>query len=167
MHQPKILFLDEPTNGLDPQNRDHLWSKILDLKNKGITIFLTSHYLDEVDALTDRLAIIDHGKIVASGTPSALKKEISGDIVTVGLHRKFHAHAMTLLQAQKTFIREVVPTEQKLRLFVDRGELAVPQILRLLDQANIQLETIHMSIPSLSDVFLKKTGRDLRDKAVT
>ncbi|MGD2168850.1 MAG: ATP-binding cassette domain-containing protein [Chlamydiota bacterium] len=166
MHQPKVLFLDEPTNGLDPQNRSHLWSKILELKKNGVTIFLTSHYLDEIDALTDRLAIIDYGKIVASGTSSSLKKEISGDIVTVGLHQRFHSHAMSLLQSQKSLIREIVPVEQKLRLFVDRGEIALPQILRLLDQADIRLETIQMSIPSLNDVFLKKTGRDLREKAV-
>lgn len=164
MHQPKVLFLDEPTNGLDPQNRDHLWSKILELKKHGITIFLTSHYLDEVDTLADRLAIIDHGKIVASGTPSALKKEISGDIVTVGVDQKFHSHAMTLLQSQESLVREIIPLEEKLRLFVERGEAALPQILRLLDQAEIQLETIQMSIPSLNDVFLKKTGRDLREE---
>jgi ABC-2 type transport system ATP-binding protein len=165
MHQPKVLFLDEPTNGLDPQNRSHLWSKILELKKNGVTIFLTSHYLDEVDTLTDRLAIIDHGKIVASGTPSSLKKEISGDIVTVGLHQKFHSHAIHLLQSQESLIREIVPAEQKLRLFVNRGESALPQILRLLDQADIKLDTIQMSVPSLNDVFLKKTGRDLREKA--
>lgn len=163
MHQPGILFLDEPTNGLDPQNRDHLWSKILKLKANGVTIFLTSHYLEEVDVLSDRLAIMDHGKIVASGTPSSLKKEISGDIVTVGLHQRFHPSAMTLFQSHESFIREILPGEQELRLFVDQGELALPQILRLLDQANIQLDTIQMSVPSLNDVFLKKTGRSLRE----
>jgi len=163
MHRPEILFLDEPTNGLDPQNREHLWSKILNLKESGVTIFLTSHYLDEVDALSDRLAIMDHGKIVASGTPASLKKEISGDIVTVGLHSRFHSSAKTLFEAQETYIREIIPGEQEFRLFVDRGELALPQILRLLDQENIQLETIQMSVPSLNDVFLKKTGRQLRE----
>ena len=163
MHRPDILFLDEPTNGLDPQNRDHLWSKIMKLKENGVTIFLTSHYLEEVDALSDRLAIMDHGQIVASGTPTSLKKEISGDIITVGLHERFHSSAKTLFQTKESFIREVVSGEQELRLFVDRGESALPQILRLLDQANIQLETIQMSIPSLNDVFLKKTGRYLRE----
>jgi ABC-2 type transport system ATP-binding protein len=163
MHQPDILFLDEPTNGLDPQNRDHLWSKIVKLKENGVTIFLTSHYLDEVDALSDRLAIMDHGKIVVSGTPTSLKKEISGDIVTVGLHQRFHKSAITLFKMHDSFIREVVSSEQELRLFVDRGESALPQIIRLLDQANIRLETIQMSIPSLNDVFLKKTGHYLRE----
>ena len=163
MHKPEILFLDEPTNGLDPQNRANLWTKILKLKEEGITIFLTSHYLDEADALSDTLAIMDHGKIVATGTPSTLKKQISGDIVTVGIHKDFHEHAISLFQGEKTFIREITPGEQDLRLYVEKGESALPQIIRMLDKANIQLETIQMSIPSLNDVFMKKTGRFLRE----
>lgn len=164
MHNPKILFLDEPTNGLDPQNRDNLWSKIFALKEEGITVFLTSHYLDEVDYLADTLAIMDHGKIVATGTPAALKKEISGDIVTIGMQKHFHSEALSLFQQESTFIREVTPSEKELRLHVDQGESALPQILRLLDQAKIQLETIQLAIPSLNDVFLKQTGRFLRDE---
>lgn len=166
MHQPNILFLDEPTNGLDPQNRNNLWSKILKLKEDGVTIFLTSHYLDEVDALADTLAIMDHGKIVASGSPRALKKQISGDIVTIGIHKDFHSHVIPLFEGEKTYIREITPGEQDFRLHVDKGESALPQILRLLDQANIQFETIQMSTPSLNDVFLKKTGRFLREEGV-
>lgn len=164
MHQPEILFLDEPTNGLDPQSRDYLWSKILKLKESGVTIFLTSHYLDEVDALADSLAIMDYGKIVALGTPSSLKKQISGEIITIGIHKNFHNHAMALFEDKKTLLREISSEEQALRLHVDRGASVLPQILRLLDQANIQFETIQMSIPSLNDVFLKKTGRFLREE---
>ena len=167
MHQPKVLFLDEPTNGLDPQNRSHLWSKILELKAQGVTIFLTSHYLDEVDTLTDRIAIIDRGKIVASGTSSCLKKEISGDIVTLSFGSSVaQASARALLQAQTSFIREITSLDQTLRLFVNRGESALPHILRLLDQAEIALETMHMSVPSLHDVFLKKTQREDEPKGV-
>ncbi|NGX59530.1 MAG: Daunorubicin/doxorubicin resistance ATP-binding protein DrrA [Chlamydiae bacterium] len=165
MHQPKILFLDEPTTGLDPQSRDNLWSKIIELKQKGITIFLTSHYLDEVDALADSLAIMDHGKIVALGTPSALKKQISGDIITLGVEKNFHDHAISLFGSETSFIRQITTEEQELRLYVDKGASVLPQILRLLDQANIQFETIQMSIPSLNDVFLQKTGRFLREGA--
>lgn len=164
MHQPEILFLDEPTNGLDPQNRDNLWSKIFALKEEGISIFLTSHYLDEVDYLADTLAIMDHGKIVAKGTPMALKKEISGDIVTIGMQKHFHAEALSLFEKEKTFVREITPGEKELRLYVDQGESALPQILRLLDQAQIQLETIQLALPSLNDVFLKQTGRFLREE---
>ena len=166
MHQPKILFLDEPTNGLDPQSRDNLWSKILELKEKGITIFLTSHYLDEVDALADSLAIMDHGKIVAQGTPSMLKQEISGDIITIGIHKNFHTHAMTLFGDKKSFLRDIHSKDHELRLYVDKGASALPHILRLLDQASIQFETIQLSVPSLNDVFLKQTGRSLRDEAI-
>lgn len=165
MHEPKILFLDEPTNGLDPQSRGNLWTKIIELKQKGITIFLTSHYLDEVDALADSLAIMDHGKVVAYGTPSELKQQISGDIITVGLDKDFHDHAISLFDETKSFLREISSEDEELRIHVDKGASALPQILRLLDQANIAFETIHLSVPSLNDVFLKKTGRSLREGA--
>jgi len=164
MHRPKILFLDEPTSGLDPQNRASLWTKIRNLKAEGVTIFLTSHYLDEVDELSDRLAIMDHGKIVARGTPSELKKQISGDIVTIGFSKDFHQRAKELFTFEHLFIREAIWENQDLRLYVDRGESALLHILRLLDQARVPLETIHMSLPSLNDVFLKKTGRPLREE---
>lgn len=164
MHKPKILFLDEPTSGLDPQNRANLWIKIRELKAEGITIFLTSHYLDEVDELSDRLAILDHGKIVARGTPTELKKQISGDIVTIGFSKNFHDQARELFTLEHGFVREAIWENQDLRLYVDRGESALLHILRLLDQARIPLETINMSLPSLNDVFLKKTGRLLREE---
>ncbi len=164
MHKPKILFLDEPTSGLDPQNRANLWAKIRDLKAGGMTIFLTSHYLDEIDELSDRLAIMDHGKIVARGTPSELKNQISGDIVTIGFSKNFHQQARDLLTFEHLFIREAIWENQDLRLYVDQGKSALVHILRILDQACIPLETINMSLPSLNDVFLKKTGRLLREE---
>lgn len=163
MHKPLILFLDEPTNGLDPQNRANLWEKILQLKEEGVTIFLTSHYLDEIDSLSDNLAIMDHGKIVAIGTPQELKKQISGDVVTLGINKNEQEQAVSLFQGSHSFIREVCIENQDLRLYVNQGDSALPHILRLLDQARIPLETIQMSLPSLNDVFLKKTGRSLRE----
>lgn len=163
MHKPKIIFLDEPTTGLDPQSRDNLWSKILQLKEEGITIFLTSHYLDEVDALADSLAILDHGKIVALGTPTHLKKQISGEIITIGLHKEFQNHAIDLFQSSNHLLRELNVEKESLRLHVDKGAETLPQILRLLDQASIKFETIQLSLPTLNDVFLKKTGRSLRE----
>ncbi len=165
MHRPKLLFLDEPTNGLDPQNRSNLWAKILELKSQGVTIFLTSHYLEEVDALADSLAIIDHGKIVAHGSPTHLKKQISGEIITIGLGEQQHAPAMQIFE-EKKILREMSSSGHELRLFVDQGSKALPDILRLLDQSQIQFETIQMSLPSLNDVFLKKTGRSLREDPV-
>ena len=163
MHQPKVLFLDEPTNGLDPQSRNNLWSKIRELKEEGVTIFLTSHYLDEIDALADSLAIMDHGKIVAQGTPAALKEQITGDKISLGLTKHSQGLAIELF-SNASFLKELVSLEEQLHLYVDRGSTALPQILRLLDQANISCETIQMSVPSLNDLFLKKTGRSLREE---
>lgn len=165
MHQPKILFLDEPTTGLDPQSRDNLWSKILELKEQGVTVFLTSHYLDEVDALADTLAIMDHGKIVAYGSPSILKKEVSGDIITIGIRKESHADFLSLFQEKEELLREIHHEEDFFQLHVDKGTIALPQILRALDQANISFESLHLSVPTLNDVFLKKTGRFLREGA--
>src|SRR6185436_8252076 len=86
IHEPRVLFLDEPTSGLDPQSRAHMWDEVRRLRSEGLTVFLTTHYLDEADALCDRIAIIDHGEIVAEGTPTELKREVSGDTVMVGLN---------------------------------------------------------------------------------
>src|SRR6185295_17793066 len=85
IHEPKVVFLDEPTSGLDPQSRAHMWEEIRRLRAEGMTVFITTHYLDEADALCDRISIMDYGEIVASGTPAALKREISGDVILVGL----------------------------------------------------------------------------------
>lgn len=167
MHSPKILFLDEPTNGLDPQSRDYLWSKVLELKKEGVTIFLTSHYLDEVDALADSLAIMDHGKIVARGTPTSLKEQISGEVITIGMHKNFHDQALSLFQGTPDFLREISKEIEGLRLYVDGGAKALPHILRSLDQASIPFETLQISVPSLNDVFLKKTGRSLREESAS
>src|ERR671926_809278 len=84
IHEPRIVFLDEPTTGLDPQSRAHMWDEVRRLRDEGMTIFITTHYLDEADALCDRIAIMDYGQVVALGTPDELKREISGDVVTVG-----------------------------------------------------------------------------------
>jgi ABC-2 type transport system ATP-binding protein len=166
VHQPPLLFLDEPTTGLDPQSRARLWDEVRRLREGGTTVFLTTHYLDEADALCDRLAIVDEGRIVAEGTPDALKRQIAGDVVTLGVstHNGALVHARDLLRTQP-FVREVNAEEQVLRLYVTRGEEALPSILRVLDGAGIPLETIALARPSLDDVFLRKTGHSLRDEA--
>lgn len=164
MHSPTILFLDEPTTGLDPHNRANLWEKILKLKEEGITVLLTSHYLEEVDFLSDHLAIMDHGKIVATGTPSYLKKEIAEDVVTIGMDSCDHHQAATLFEKQKELIKKVSLENKDFRLHVKEGESALPEILKLLSKANIRLKTIKMALPSLNDVFLKQTGRLLKEE---
>lgn len=161
-HRPSLLFLDEPTTGLDPQSRAQMWQEIGKLRDLGTTVFLTTHYMDEADTLCDRLAIIDNGEIVAEGTPDTLKRQIAGDAVTVHLESANGAvkQAQNLLDTQP-FVRELHPADGQLQLYVERGEEALPAILRLLDGANLTIQGIALSRPSLDDVFLRKTGRSL------
>ncbi len=163
-HQPALLFLDEPTTGLDPQSRAHLWEEVRKLRDTGTTVFLTTHYLEEADALCDRLCIIDGGKIVAEGTPDALKKQVAGDVVTIGLdsHNDAIQKAQALLK-QQDFVREVQADKEHLRLYVESGEQALPAIMRVLDGAGLGIQTIALARPSLDDVFLRQTGRSLRE----
>ena len=163
VHNPLLLFLDEPTTGLDPQSRARVWDEVRRMHDRGTTVFLTTHYLDEADALCDRIAIIDHGKIVADGTPEELKREVAGDLVTLSVTGDQHG-ALDLLKGQP-FVREATTEDGLVRLYVDRGETAMPSILRLLDSAGMQLLTIGLQRPSLDDVFLRKTGRSLRETA--
>jgi ABC-2 type transport system ATP-binding protein len=163
IHHPQLLFLDEPTTGLDPQSRARLWDEVRRLRDGGTTVFLTTHYLEEADALCDRLAIIDHGILVAEGTPSQLKRQVAGDVVTLGVADDARA-ALDLLQRQP-FVREAELEDGAIQLYVDRGETAMPPILRELDAAGFELLTIALTRPSLDDVFLRKTGRSLRESA--
>jgi ABC-2 type transport system ATP-binding protein len=164
IHSPRLLFLDEPTTGLDPQARARIWDEIRKLRDNGMTVFMTTHYLEEADALCDGLAIIDHGTIVAEGTPDALKREVAGDLVTLGVGGR--AEAVLGLVRGQPFVREATAAEDgSVRLYVEKGDEAVPQLLRLLDGAQLAPQTIAMSRPSLDDVFLRKTGRSLRDDA--
>ena len=158
IHEPRVVFLDEPTSGLDPQSRAHMWEEIRRLRADGMTVFITTHYLDEADALCDRISIIDNGEIVASGTPVDLKREISGDVVRVGLPVDAVAAAAKALGGYKT-----ETYEDSVRLYVEDGAVAIPQILRALDAAGVPLGTIELHRPSLDDMFLTKTGRSLRE----
>ena len=164
IHHPALLFLDEPTTGLDPQSRARLWDEVRRLRDEGMTIFLTTHYLDEADALCDRLAIIDDGRIVVEGSPAELKRQIAGDVVTLGLDPQggAGARAAAILQGQP-FVRELTRDDATLRLYVEQGESALPIILRLLDGDGLALKTIAPARPTLDDVFLHQTGRSLRE----
>ena len=163
VHRPAVLFLDEPTTGLDPHARARLWEEIRKLRETGTTVFLTTHYLEEADALCDRLAIIDHGRIVAEGTPDELKHEIAGDVLTVGVNG--HGEQVVQLLEKQPYVREACLEDGLVRLYVDRGETAVPNVLRLLDSHGLAPSTMDLHRPSLDDVFLKKTGRSLRETA--
>lgn len=163
VHDPQLLFLDEPTTGLDPQSRARVWDEVRRMHERGTTVFLTTHYLDEADALCDRIAIIDNGKIVTVGSPAELKRDVAGDLVTLTVVGN-HQAALDLLKGQ-SFVREATLEDGVVRLYVDHGEAAMPAILRLLDSAGMNLVTIGLQRPSLDDVFLRKTGRSLRETA--
>jgi ABC-2 type transport system ATP-binding protein len=164
MHRPSVLFLDEPTIGLDPQNRSNLWDEVHSLRDAGTTIFLTTHYLEEADVLSDRVAIIDHGKIVAQGTPRDLKSKVAGDAIVIAPRV-----GVSVLQetskflGEQPFVREARVENEAIRLYVDDGRQALPQIFSLLEGRKVDIETMSLSEPSLDDVFLRQTGRSLRD----
>ncbi len=162
VHQPQLVFLDEPTTGLDPQSRSNMWEHIRRLRSDlGTTVFLTTHYLDEADVLCDRLFVIDHGVIVAVGTPDELKRRLSGDVVTLSVNGATQ-RARSLL-AESPVVRDVTVADGALRLTVEHGEEALPVLLRTLDGAGITMSAISLSRPTLDDVFLTLTGRSLRD----
>jgi ABC-2 type transport system ATP-binding protein len=163
MHRPQVLFLDEPTTGLDPQNRANLWKQIGKLKATGTTIFLTTHYLEEADVLSDYLAIMDYGRIVAEGTPEQLKRQVSLDTIRVTLGDPAQNPAAAQVLEGLKIVKSSVREQDCLRISVDNGEAALPQVMKALDGKDIAISNISLSTASLDDVFLEKTGRSLRD----
>jgi ABC-2 type transport system ATP-binding protein len=168
VHQPSVLFLDEPTTGLDPQNRANLWEHQRTLRDMGTTIVLTTHYLEEADALCDRLVIVDHGRIVITGTPRDLKHRVAGDAIVITLKEGEDVAGRGLaLLGQEPYVREISASGDQLRLYVEDGSAALPQLLRLLDRQQIGVRSMNLSEPTLDDVFLRQTGRTLRDSDTT
>jgi ABC-2 type transport system ATP-binding protein len=164
MHGPRLLFLDEPTTGLDPQNRHALWEYLRKLNRDGVTIFLTTQYLEEADALTDRIAIIDHGKIVVEGTPDELKDGVGGDTISVGVDDVELATAtLKALQA----VNEIQTVDHSVTLYVADGGSRVGEVVRALDAAGVTFHELALSEPTLDQVFLKHTGDHLRVEEVT
>ena len=166
IHEPEILFLDEPTLGLDVQTRVNIWNYIRELNKNGTTIILTTHYLEEADKLCDRVAIIDLGKVVALGTPKELKSKVKGDVVSLVLPLKeLEKLKLNMAKAEETlekqpFVKEIRSTNNRLNVYVnEKGERAIPEILRLLEKERVDVESITLSRPSLDDVFLMCTGR--------
>jgi ABC-2 type transport system ATP-binding protein len=160
IHEPRMLFLDEPTEGLDPASRASVWGEVQRLNQKGMTVFLTTHYLEEADRLANRLAIIDHGHIVAQGTPASLKAGIGSDVVTV----TFHSDRVEAGRSALAGMDGVVETRNDgngLTMFVNDGSQAVAQVIRVLDGAGIEMVSVSVSNPSLDEVFLKATGSRL------
>jgi ABC-2 type transport system ATP-binding protein len=163
VHSPELVFLDEPTVGLDPQSRGNLWDHVRRLRSdEGATVFLTTHYLDEADQLCDRILVIDDGRIVADGTPSELKRRIGGDVVTLTVAAD--ADRAAKLLGGDPAVLDVTVDGQSLRLTVaSGGEEALVPVMRALDAAAIGLLSLRIAQPTLDDVFLALTGRSLRD----
>jgi ABC-2 type transport system ATP-binding protein len=157
-HRPRILFLDEPTTGLDPQSRSALWDEVVRLKrDEGVTVFLTTQYLEEADVLADRVGIIDHGRIVAEGTPSALKAEIGRPTIEA-----LPADGTDNAALEQILVRfgELQPSTGGVAVRLDgQGDLA--DVVRALDAAQLRVADLHLHAPTLDDVFLAKTGRSL------
>jgi ABC-2 type transport system ATP-binding protein len=162
IHRPRVLFLDEPTTGLDPEARADLWAEIERLTRADeLTILLTTHYLEEADRLASRLAIVDHGRVVATGSPDELKAELRGDAIVVELADGPDERAVSVL-TRVPGIGESLVDGRSLRARVDRGASAVPAVLSALEGAGIGVASVTVSRPSLDDVYLRHTGRSFR-----
>jgi ABC-2 type transport system ATP-binding protein len=164
MHQPRVLFLDEPTTGLDPQNRANLWDQLRHLRAAGTTICLTTHYLDEADQLCDRVAIIDHGRVIALGTPDQLKGRYSADTITITPDvARPGLPALARELADATSAEASVTENGAIRLTVTDPTAAMAAVFVVLAARRVNVLAASVGRPSLDDVFLRETGRSLRD----
>ncbi|MEV4678778.1 ATP-binding cassette domain-containing protein [Actinomadura sp. NPDC049382] len=166
VHRPPLLFLDEPTTGLDPKSRGDLWDHVRALRDgEGTTVFLSTHYLDEADALCDRILIIDRGRIVAEGAPADLKRRVAGDVVTLEPAAASGCEAVRTALAAHPDVRVAAVAGGRVRLTVEDGEKALMPLIRALDGAGVELASLSLARPTLDDVFRAVTGRALRDAA--
>ena len=157
-HRPRILFLDEPTTGLDPQSRSALWDEVVRLKrDEGVTVFLTTQYLEEADVLADRVGIIDHGRLVAEGTPSELKAQIGRPTIEAVPAEGIEAGSVERILAR---FGELQPSTSGVAVRLD-GQGGLTDVVRALDQERVAVNDLHLHAPTLDDVFLAKTGRSL------
>jgi ABC-2 type transport system ATP-binding protein len=164
IHHPEVLFLDEPSTGLDPQNRANLWDQVRQLRDNGTTVFLTTHYLDEADQLSDRLAIVDHGRVIAEGTPAQLKQRYSGDtIVITPIGPPDSLPPLERELAAMPFVLSTQIQDGSIRLAVTDATPSMAAVFGALADAGIGISAASLAQPSLDDVFLHETGRSLRD----
>lgn len=163
IHYPKVLFLDEPTLGLDAQTRRSIWDHIRNLnRNYGTSVILTTHYMEEADYLCDRIAIIDHGKIIALDTPSGLKNCLRGDCVSLTIEGRVDLIAAAL--GEKEWVREIVQNGKMLDVIISDYEKNIPDIFQTAGNLGIGISSINFSKPSLEDVFLRLTGSIIREQ---
>jgi ABC-2 type transport system ATP-binding protein len=163
VHRPAVLFLDEPTTGLDPEARSQMWAEIARLSaDEQMTVLLTTHYLEEADRLADRVAIVDGGRVVVEGTPEQLKSELRGDTVHVELAAPSPAVVPALRRIPG--LREIALDGSRLRARADSGATAVPAVLAALDDAGVGVASVTVARPSLDDVYLRHVGRAFREE---
>jgi ABC-2 type transport system ATP-binding protein len=160
VHSPPILFLDEPTTGLDPASRLTIWEEVRRINAQGTTVFLTTQYMEEADQLCDRVAIIDDGRIVARGTPEELKSQLGHDVVSVQLHGADLAATQAAI-GELDGLDRVVAGSGALALYLEDGPGSIAEIVRRLHSAQIRVGAVSVARPSLDDVFLRATGRRL------
>lgn len=166
VHRPPLLFLDEPSTGMDPQSRANLWEHILRLRREmGTTIVLTTHYLDEADSMAERVIVIDKGSVIADDTADALKSELAGDLVTMTVESNSAALSLASMVSEIDTVRDVTTSGRRLNIRVLRADTALPELLRLGERHGIRVDAADMSRPTLDDVFLGLTGRSLRETA--
>lgn len=158
VHQPAILFLDEPTTGLDPASRRDVWAEVRRLnKQEGMTIFLTTQYLEEADELADRIAIVDHGQIVAQGTPAELKSKLGGESINLSFHS---TEDVKKASSELAEMASRIQTDGKvLRLYLENAAASVPAVMNRMQQAGLNVISLTLSQPTLDDVFLQVTGQ--------
>jgi ABC-2 type transport system ATP-binding protein len=166
IHHPQLLLLDEPTTGLDPQSRAYLWGEIRKLKAEGVTIFLTTQYMDEADKLCNTIAIIDNGEIIVTGTPEELKSSVGGDTIVFSFQSEETARKAQILLTETIQTEKIQTINNTVHLTIRDGEGKIADILRSLDAKNLEAQTVTLSRPSLDDVFLKYTGRSLREDLI-
>ncbi|PPD57943.1 ATP-binding cassette domain-containing protein [Dehalogenimonas etheniformans] len=161
LHQPKVLFLDEPTIGLDPQTRNKIWGYIHELRKQiGLTIFMTTHYMDEADLNCDRIGIIDHGKIIALDTPTCLKDAVGGDVITL----RTTDNSAALEEIRRRYNIEALAKNDQVTFSVQGGETFLPEFVKSFSG---QIQGISLRRPTLDDVFLKYTGREIRSEEMS
>jgi ABC-2 type transport system ATP-binding protein len=166
MHRPRVLFLDEPTLGLDPQTRRKIWEYIQGLKKSyGTTIILTTHYMDEADHLCSRIAIMDRGHVVALETPQALKASLGGDLLELETTGTLDAFVAALERLNE--VVHIVAAEGTVSLTVREGESFIPRCFQMAQDVGVAITSVSLRKPNLEDVFIALTGRDIREEAIT
>ncbi|TDC54744.1 ATP-binding cassette domain-containing protein [Actinomadura sp. KC345] len=166
VHRPSLLFLDEPTTGLDPQSRANLWEHILRLRGQtAATVFFTTHYLEEADQWADRVMIVDQGSVIADDTPGRLKTRLAGDRITITADCAADAARAAEIAGAMPGAAETERDDATVRVRTARGDVMLPELLRALDAAGLHARTADLQRPTLDDVFLTLTGRSLRETA--